>query len=88
LCFLHEIGADVSTIHTTTHTGPDGILKLELPTGIPDAKLDVTVHVERLNPSMNQEEWLRFIEETAGKWQGEPLKRPEQGIIETRDSWG
>src|SRR5437867_1130415 len=75
----------MSTIHRTIHTGPDGILKLKLPLGMPDADVDVTVVVEKSKPTMNREEWLRFIERTAGKWEGEPLARPDQGDYEVRD---
>lgn len=58
----------MSTIHTTTHAGPDGIIKLEVPTGLPDADFEVTVVVEprKLARRMSREEWLRFIDETAG----------------------
>lgn len=33
-----------------------------------------------------REEWLQFIERTAGKWVGE-FERPEQGEYEERDWW-
>jgi hypothetical protein len=35
---------------------------------------------------MDREAWLKFIEQTAGKWQGE-LERPEQGEYEHRLEW-
>ncbi len=43
----------------------------------------VTVDVPD-QPSMSREEWLKFIEDTAGKWAGE-LERPPQGEYEERD---
>lgn len=78
----------MSTIRATTHTGPDGILKLELPIGIADADVDVTIVVQPSKQSKSREEFLRFIDATAGKWEGEPLVRPEQGVYEHRDDWG
>jgi hypothetical protein len=77
----------MSTIHTTTHTGPDGILKLELPVGLPNADLDVTVVVEptKANRPMAHEEWLRFIEATAGSIGDPTFFRHEQGDFEVRD---
>ena len=36
----------MATIHTTSHTNSDGILKLELPVGIADADVDVTLLIE------------------------------------------
>jgi hypothetical protein len=80
----------MATIHTTTHTDSAGILKLELPVGIADADVDVTLLIEpkAVPRQLTREEWLRFIENTAGKWQGDPLVRPEQGILEHRKPWG
>jgi hypothetical protein len=33
-----------------------------------------------------REAWLKFIADTAGRWQGD-LERPEQGEYEIRDQW-
>jgi hypothetical protein len=78
----------MSTIYATSHTGPDGVLKLELPVGIPDADVDVTIVVQPSKCSKSREEFLRFVDATAGKWQGEPLVRPDQGVFEHRNDWG
>jgi hypothetical protein len=80
----------MSTIHTTVQTGPDGTLKLEIPVGLVNTSVDVTVVVQRAKAKrpMSREERMRFIDQTAGKWQGEPLKRPEQPKLEQRDTWG
>jgi hypothetical protein len=44
--------------------------------------------VESVAPrsTMTQEEWQKFIAETAGSWEGE-FERPEQGEFEKRDEW-
>ena len=80
----------MSTIHTRTHVGTDGILRLQVPVDVANADVDVTVVVEpaQVRGPMSPEEWDRFIESTAGKWEGEPLARPDQGNFETRGEWG
>jgi hypothetical protein len=69
--------------------GPDGILNLNVPVGISDANREVKVIVEPADKGsetteLTQEQWARFVEETAGAWLGE-LERPAQGELEVRD---
>jgi hypothetical protein len=69
--------------------GPDGILNLNVPVGISDANREVRVIVEPADMNgetteLTQEQWARFVAETAGAWLGE-LERPEQGEFEVRD---
>jgi len=65
---------------------------LSVPVGMAEANREVKVVVESIKPAlkkaseMTQEEWKKFIAETAGSWRGE-LERPEQGEFETRDQW-
>jgi hypothetical protein len=71
----------------TVRVGADGVLTL--PLGAANANQVVRVTVETVEaapprPPMNREEWLQFIENTAGKWEGE-LERPPQGEYEERD---
>ena len=62
----------------------NGVLQLTLPVGLADANREVQITVEPVGPpAMSQEEWRRFIMETAGSWQGE-FERPEQGEYEQR----
>lgn len=65
----------------TVRAGPSGIVTL--PVGEEYAHKLVRVTVQTI-PEMTREEWLRFIENTAGKWEGE-LERPPQGEYEQRD---
>lgn len=66
------------------------MLHLDLPIGREQADRDVLVTVRPLSDDeaasrpRTQEEWEAFVERTAGKWQGEPLERPEQGEYEER----
>jgi hypothetical protein len=68
----------------TAQVGADGMLTLSVPLGEAEANKTVRVTVETVEPEMTHEEWLRFIENTAGKWVGE-LERPPQGEYEERD---
>lgn len=59
-------------IKVRTHVGSDGMLKLELPIGATDVDCEVTVTVQ---PQFTHEEWLAFIEETAGSLADDPIER-------------
>jgi hypothetical protein len=65
----------------TVRAGADGIVMLSLGEAYANELIQVTVQTI---PETTREEWLRFIESTAGKWQGE-LERPAQGDCEARN---
>lgn len=68
-----------------SRVGSDGVLQLTVPIGAADADREVEVTIEPAAQSpMTQEEWRKFILETAGAWQGD-LERPAQGEFERRD---
>lgn len=72
------------------HVGSDGVLHLNLPVGVSDAELEVTVTVQPIMPpdGKTPEElgWSPgFFERTFGAWQGESLGRESQGEYEHRD---
>jgi hypothetical protein len=65
----------------------DGVVRFALELGKEYANKFVRVTVEGVgiaSGEMTHEEWLRFIEDTAGKWEGE-LERPPQGEYEERE---
>ncbi|HTU89045.1 MAG TPA: hypothetical protein VMF69_03010 [Gemmataceae bacterium] len=66
----------------TVRAGNDGIVTLSLGAAYANELIQVTVQTI---PETSREEWLRFIESTAGKWEGE-LERPAQGEYEERDT--
>lgn len=74
----------MSTVVVYSRADEDGVLHLELPLGRGAAGEDLTVTVEQTKRAMTPEEWRKFVDDTAGKWQGE-LERPPQGEFETRD---
>jgi len=68
--------------------GADGVLHLCVPIGLDDADREVEVTIQAAEAKQGtaaaQEDWRRFVAETAGAWQGD-LERPEQGLFEQRD---
>jgi hypothetical protein len=72
----------MSPIVTTATVGPDGTLTLALPPEAAGQTVRVTV-----NPApkpMTQEEWSAWVLSTAGTWQGE-FERPPQDEYEERE---
>jgi hypothetical protein len=80
----------MTQIELKSRVGPDGVLALNVPVGTQDANREVivTVRPSPTPPKMTRDEWLQFIKETAGAWQGEPFERPDQGEFEKREEWG
>jgi hypothetical protein len=79
-------------MHSVTlrsHVGSDGILNLQVPSGVKDADVEVTVTVKALSLASQPEPrgWQPGFFELAGSWEGEPLVRPEQLPLEIRDEF-
>jgi hypothetical protein len=75
----------MTRIVVTSRVDENGVLHLSLPLSKEDANKLVRVTVEPLKgANMTQEEWRRWVEQTAGTWQGE-FERPPQGEFEKRD---
>jgi len=77
-----------------THIGDDAILQIQLPPEIANQELEVVivfqaVSKETSQPLTKNSEELgysqKFVEEVIGSWEGEPLERPEQLPLETRE---
>ncbi|MBD2605624.1 hypothetical protein H6G81_14075 [Scytonema hofmannii FACHB-248] len=74
----------MQSIKLCSHVGADGLLHLDIPTGIVTGDIEVEVIIRPINPSPR--EWMPgFFEEVIGGWVGELLERPEQGEFETRE---
>lgn len=70
-----------------SRVGADGVLHLKVPIGKDNADREVEVTIQAAEPkgtASTQEDWRKFVLETAGAWQGD-LERPEQGAYEQRD---
>jgi hypothetical protein len=61
----------------------DGILHLDIPTGILEGEVEATVTYQELTPQkVDDKGWpIGFLETVIGGWFGEPLERPEQRIF-------
>jgi hypothetical protein len=76
----------MQTITLHSHVGEDRILHLDVPVGLIDADLEVTLTVQAVK-SLPEGSWSPgFFEKTFGAWEGEPLVREEQGEFEQRES--
>lgn len=76
----------------TTQVGADGILTLTVPLAKTDANKTIRVTLETIDdssdsiaPIKNREDWLRFIERTAGSIFDPTFERQPQGQYEDRD---
>jgi hypothetical protein len=69
-----------------TRVGEDGILHLEFPLGINEARREVQVTIEAAESAspVNANQWPAFVDSLAGSWQGE-FTRPSQGVLEERE---
>jgi hypothetical protein len=68
-----------------SRVGGDGVLRVIVPVGEADADQEVQLTIEPLSaPVQSHQEYLDFLQATAGAWQGD-FERPEQGEYEERD---
>jgi hypothetical protein len=78
----------METIKLITHVDDDGVMKLEVPTSFSNSDLEVIMVVHSQTPQLEnfaREEWLAFIESTAGSLANDPIERGDQGTHEIRD---
>jgi hypothetical protein len=82
------------TLETAAHIGPDGRLELNLPSEFANTDVILTIRpangapIQRIadiqDPEERRRRWQDWVEQTAGKWEGE-LERPPQGEFEVRE---
>jgi hypothetical protein len=83
--------ATMQTLQFRSQAGEDGILHLDIPSGIPHAEFEVVVVLqprirEPQSRSTEDRGWPPgFFEETAGAWQGDFVR--DQGQFEERDEF-
>ena len=70
--------------------GADGILHLDVPSGLADTDVEVTVILQPVSqPALGPTEGLGwssgFFESVVGSWEGEPLTRECEGEYEVRE---
>lgn len=76
----------MQSITVRSHVGPDGILHLDVPVGIHDADLEVTVTVQPIDLTPQGKGWPPgFFEETFGSFKDAPLVIDSEGVLEEED---
>jgi hypothetical protein len=73
-------GIDMETMKVKTRIGNDGILKLEVPTGLADREVEVVLVVQAAEPqAVDENGWpIGFFERTYGALADDPLELPPQ----------
>lgn len=73
----------MQSITLRSHVGPDGILHLDVPVGVHDAELEVTVTVQPVDSTPQGKGWPPdFFEETFGSFKDDPLVIDSEGVEE------
>lgn len=81
----------MASITLRSHVGTDGILRLDLPVGLTDAELEVTVTFKTLSPPEARqlpqgEGWSPgFFEETFGSFKDDPLIIDSEGVFDDEE---
>jgi hypothetical protein len=81
----------MQSIIFNSQTGKDGILHLDIPLGLTDTELKVTVTVEPITPDSDTETpqgkgWQSgFFEETFGSLKDNPLMIDSEGVFEDEE---
>ena len=70
-------------ITVQSHVGEDGILRLQIPVGVKDADLEITINFKIPEPNGG---WPSgYLEKVIGSWQGEAPEIEDEGKYETRE---
>ena len=79
----------MDSVKLRSRVGEDGVLHLDVPVGLTDAELEVTVTFKKVTPVTKTPEELGwepgFIERTYGSCADDPLVRYPQGEYEERE---
>lgn len=71
------------------HIGADGILKLEIPSGLTNQDVEAVVVIQAVNLSAAPTDAngypIGFIEATYGSLAHDPIERPDQGEFDVRE---
>jgi hypothetical protein len=70
------------------HVGSDGLLKLEVPVGLPNTDLEIILIMQPMPVVVKTSEelgWSTFIEQTSGCPADDPIERGSQGEYEIRE---
>ena len=74
----------MQSITVQSHVGEDGILRLQIPVGVKDTDLQVTINLP--SSSTANSGWPPgYLERVIGSWQGEFPVLEDEGDYETRE---
>jgi hypothetical protein len=68
------------------HVGQDGILHLDIPVGLTDSELEVTITFKKVTPVKTRPEnleWQQFVERTYGSCIDAPIVIDNEGVFTT-----
>jgi hypothetical protein len=77
----------METIKLQTQVTDDGLLKLELPTGMTNRKLEVLIVIQSVEePEVDELGWpIGFFDRTYGALADDPIERPVDFLLDTRE---
>lgn len=77
----------METLKVKAHIGEDGLLKLEVPTGLSAREVEVVLVMQSVEPqTVDVNGWPKgFFERTYGALADDPMERPPQLPLEERD---
>lgn len=73
----------MSQIQLSSVVGPDGVLHLNVPLGVPQANRKVRVLIDSEDELRVDAEYQDWLQQIRGAWQGD-FERPDQGPLEER----
>jgi hypothetical protein len=78
---------DLDALKLTTHVGEDGILKLDLQTGVVNRDVEVLIVLQPIARETTQDKgWpVGFFDRTYGALADDPIERPSELPPEERD---
>lgn len=74
----------MTSIELKSKVDASGVLNLSIPLGTAEANREVRVVVQSLDGVMSDEQWERFVHETAGSIPDPTFQRHSQGEFEQR----
>jgi len=81
----------MSQVMLRSHIGADGVLKLEVPTELPEMDVEVTLTMNPVENESDEDAAVRngwppgFLEKAFGCLKDDPIERGPQGVFETRE---
>ena len=76
----------MKSINLTAQVGEDGILHLDVPLGMNNTQIEVTVTVKSVTPTLQGKGWpTDFFEQTYGSCQDDPIVIDSEDVFEQRE---